>query len=59
MKRDVEKFVKEKSKPAVVLEGVAYPKWKDAAKAYNCTIATLHKRIKKYGPNDGLGLRAD
>ncbi|MDB6262383.1 hypothetical protein ODV15_07455 [Lactobacillus amylovorus] len=57
LKRDVEKFVKEKSKPAVVLEGVAYPKWKDAAKAYNCTIATLHKRIKKYGPNDGLGLR--
>ena len=41
----------------MVLEGIAYPRWKDAAKAYNCSVATLHQRIKKYGPNDSLGLR--
>lgn len=57
LKRDVAKYVKEQNKPAVVLEGIAYPRWKDAAKAYNCSVATLHQRIKKYGPNDSLGLR--
>lgn len=57
LKKDVKKYVKEKSKPAVVLEGVAYSRWKDAAKAYNCDLHTLHKRIQEYGTNYGVGLR--